>query len=122
MPPRLKRLAPTLSTLPPRVGFGVGEHDKTREADTPWRAWYRSKRWQELRLAVLVRDNWTCQRTGRVLTGRYPSPDSPVVDHRIPHKGNAALFWDMGNLQTLSKEYHDKVKQAEERNSIDDSA
>lgn len=38
-----------------------------------------------------------------------------VVDHKIPHKGNMHLFWDMDNWQGLCKECHDSHKQAQER-------
>jgi len=33
------------------------------------------------------------------------------VDHVIPHRGNAALMWDMGNLQPLCRWHHDMIKQ-----------
>jgi hypothetical protein len=65
------------------------------------RAWYKTKRWQELRIAVLTRDLFTCQKTGVPLMGSHPSPDSPVIHHRIPHKGDEHLFWDMNNLPRL---------------------
>lgn len=31
-----------------------------------------------------------------------------VVDHRTPHRGDMALFWDRTNWQSMSKECHDK--------------
>ena len=34
-----------------------------------------------------------------------------VVDHIKPHKGDEALFWDAGNLQSLCKPCHDSTKQ-----------
>lgn len=34
-----------------------------------------------------------------------------VVDHITPHKGDEALFFDQGNLQTLCKPCHDGQKQ-----------
>lgn len=30
-----------------------------------------------------------------------------VVDHKMPHKGNMALFWDHDNWQSLCKPCHD---------------
>jgi 5-methylcytosine-specific restriction enzyme A len=36
-----------------------------------------------------------------------------VVDHRIPHRGDMALFWDESNWQGLTKADHDR-KTAEE--------
>lgn len=38
-----------------------------------------------------------------------------VVDHRIPHKGNDALFWDRSNWQPLCTHCHSSHKQAAER-------
>lgn len=37
-----------------------------------------------------------------------------VVDHIRPHKGDAELFWDPRNLQSLCKACHDGRKQREE--------
>lgn len=67
---------------------------------------------------MLARDLFTCQRTGVLLVGKYPAPDSPVVDHIRPHRGDETLFWDEGNLMAVSKEFHDREKQAEERGTI----
>lgn len=38
-----------------------------------------------------------------------------VVDHRIPHRGDLALFWDRANWQPLCQEHHDSDKQRMER-------
>ena len=38
-----------------------------------------------------------------------------TVDHIVPHRGDETLFWDDRNLQTLTKECHDKYKASEER-------
>jgi hypothetical protein len=50
-----------------------------------------------------------------MLSGKHPAPDSPVVDHKVPHRGNPELFWSLANLQSVSKAYHDSVKQSMER-------
>ena len=84
----------------------------------PWKAWYKTKRWQELKLLVHIRDNYTCQRTGRVCGGKYPSPDSPVANHKRPHRGNPALFWDPDNVETVTKAVHDSAIQSEEQASL----
>lgn len=39
-----------------------------------------------------------------------------VVDHVIPHRGDEALFYDAGNLQTLCPDDHDQNKQRLEKN------
>jgi len=119
---------PKLSSIKPRLG-GIGtrltsapkdeaERTAQRLAISPWRAWYSSKRWRDLRQHVLQRDRYTCQRTGVLLIGKHPAPNSPVVDHKKPHRGNADLFWDEANLQAISKAEHDKAKQAEEAKDI----
>ncbi|WP_276606305.1 hypothetical protein [Pacificoceanicola onchidii] len=38
-----------------------------------------------------------------------------MIDHKIPHRGDLHLFWDEDNLQAVSKEYHDGVKQSIEK-------
>lgn len=53
-----------------------------------------------------------------LLIGKYPAPDSAVVDHKTPHRGDEALFWEPANLQAVSKAYHDRDKQSIERNVI----
>jgi 5-methylcytosine-specific restriction endonuclease McrA len=50
-----------------------------------------------------------------LLVGRHPAPNSPVIDHIIPHRGDERLFWDESNLHAVSKAYHDSTKQSEER-------
>jgi 5-methylcytosine-specific restriction protein A len=42
-----------------------------------------------------------CRRQGHVKA-------ATVVDHTIPHKGNANLFWDESNWQGLCKQCHDR--------------
>lgn len=114
---RLKSMPSRLSVAPPLLPCTPAEQDRTRARDQsqPWRAWYKTARWQKLRLAVLTRDNYICRATGAVLVGVHPAPNSPVVDHMRPHRGDPERFWDQGNLQTVSKEYHDKVKQSLEK-------
>jgi 5-methylcytosine-specific restriction enzyme A len=111
---KLKSLPPRLSRAAPRVGFLPVDHDATRAEAQPWRAWYKTARWQKLRLEVLARDLYVCQATGVALDGRYPAPTSPVVDHKQPHRGDAAFFWDPTNLWSVSKAYHDREKQRQE--------
>lgn len=73
---------------------------------------YRTARWQELVRKIRTRDKWTCQVSGVLLLGKYPAADSPVVDHKIPHEGDEALFWDEQNLWLVSKGWHDAQKQS----------
>ena len=111
LPPRLKTLAPRIAP-PPQT---EQERHRRRDAEQAWRAWYKTARWQRLRWKILKRDHFTCQQTGELLTGKHPEPNSAVVDHKIPHRGDPVLFWDEDNLQTVSKSYHDSIKQAEEK-------
>lgn len=114
--PKLKTIKPLISTMKPMVATSRGEGKDRRSFEAEeWRAWYKTYRWQQLRLRVFARDNYTCQRTGIVLSGKHPAPNSPVANHRIPHKGNPALFWDIDNLETVAKSVHDSQVQKEER-------
>lgn len=88
------------------------------QTSRPWKAWYSTRRWKNLRQEVLIRDAYTCQACRRVLGGKSPAPDSPVVDHVRPHRGDERLFWSKTNLQTLCKSpCHDQHKQALEQES-----
>lgn len=118
---KLATVKPRLGSLDHRMGASpTDERERTQQRDTSntWRQWYKTARWQKLRAKVLARDLFTCQRTGALLTGKYPSPHSAVVDHIKPHRGDPELFWDEENLQAVSKAYHDSVKQAEEQSAI----
>lgn len=115
---RLKALKPRVGTLAPRIGYASGDEkarDRQRDQLQAYRKWYRTAKWAETRMRVLVRDKFTCQQTGVLLVGKHPAANSPVVDHIIPHRGDERLFWDEDNLQSVSKAYHDSTKQAQER-------
>jgi 5-methylcytosine-specific restriction endonuclease McrA len=84
-------------------------------ASGPWKAWYKTKRWRDLKQEVHVRDAYTCQRSGVICSGHYPAHDSPVANHKQPHRGNAKLFWDPDNIETVSKAIHDSLIQTEEQ-------
>lgn len=47
--------------------------------------------------------------------GRKRVRASTVVDHKIPHRGDLELFWDVGNWQAMAKECHDSYKQRIEK-------
>lgn len=107
--------APSLfGSVPPagqRLAAAIPDRDAQRAILTPWRRWYKTSRWQALRLRVLARDGCTCQRCGRIES----DTSQLVADHVMPHRGDVALFWDVGNLQTLCAPCHNSAKQAEER-------
>lgn len=116
MPRKLRTLKPLISTIKPRIATAHEIRDTAYTA-TPWRQWYKSTRWQRLRIEVLTRDLYTCQQTGVLLVGKAGAPDSPVVDHIKPHHGRPELFWDPDNLQAVTKGWHDSEKQRQERNA-----
>ncbi|ANB35179.1 5-methylcytosine-specific restriction endonuclease McrA [Rhodovulum sulfidophilum] len=118
MPPRLTAMPPRLASPAPRIGPAQGDaraQDRARERVKPWRAWYRTARWRKLRRKILARAGHVCEQTGVPLLGRAPAPDSAVIDHIRPHRGDPALFWDEDNLQAVSKAWHDGAKQRAER-------
>ena len=81
--------------------------------DPPWRKWYKTKRWQQLREATFVRDFFVCQMPG---CGRIEGDTSKLVcDHIEPHRGSERLFFEQSNLQTLCMPCHDNVKRKEEQ-------
>lgn len=113
LPPRLTPLGSRLTQLPRQEA--EAQRFRIRDQQVAWRKWYYTARWKKLRSMVLVRDAYTCQKTGIICSGQYPAGNSPVADHIRQHHGDEALFWDISNIQTVSKAYHDSVKQSEER-------
>ena len=65
--------------------------------------------WDKARKAFLVSHPLCvmCEQQGHVTP-------ATVVDHRIPHRGDMALFWDRDNWQPLCKPHHDATKQRDE--------
>ncbi|WP_103728917.1 HNH endonuclease [Novosphingobium sp. HII-3] len=116
---KLKALGGRLSTLKPGLGaLPPVERSESaqRNVYSPWRKWYNTARWKALRLAIFARDMFTCQWPG---CGRLEGNTSQLVaDHRTPHRGDEALFWDESNLWTLCKPCHDRLKQREERGAF----
>ena len=49
-----------------------------------------------------------CQRAGIITPAE-------IVDHKVPHRGDEQLFWDVNNLQALCKRCHDSTKQKMEK-------
>jgi hypothetical protein len=108
---RLKALTPRLSAAPSRLSRPTDERslDRRRLADTETRKLHKTKRWQDLRWSVLLRDQFTCQ-----ICRRLEGDTSQLVcDHVEPHRGDIQKFW-AGPFQTLCKPCHDGQKQKEE--------
>ena len=68
--------------------------------------------WQRAR-AQFLRENPLCSMCAQADPPRLAA--ASVVDHRIPHKGDAALFWNQENWQALCKRCHDAGKQSQDR-------
>ena len=111
---RLSTVPGRLALATPRLARRSGEAERLRERNAARPNWYSTARWQSLRLEALHRDGWQCRRTGAMLVGRYPAPTSPAVDHIEPHRWDPDLFWDLDNLQSVTKAWHDGEKQRRE--------
>lgn len=92
----------------------------------PWRGLYKTAAWLRLAKAQKEREPLcaTCLMLGRANDGSLTGAGTPqedrrrryvVADHKIPHRGDKALFFDPDNLQTLCPDHHDRDKQIEER-------
>jgi 5-methylcytosine-specific restriction enzyme A len=112
---KLRQLRGPLPVLKPKLawlGDDKAAASRARDRVHEYRAWYKTQRWRRLRWRVLVRDLFTCQMPG---CGKVePNTSQLVADHKVPHRGDEALFWDDGNLWCLCKPCHDSVKQKEE--------
>jgi 5-methylcytosine-specific restriction enzyme A len=105
--------SPTPCTMP---GCGAlvhgGRCDKHKPKDTRPTAARRGygSRWQKARAAFLgINPLCThCAEQGRTV-------EASVVDHIEPHRGDAKLFWDSHNWQSLCKRCHDGWKARIER-------
>lgn len=90
--------------------------ERERDASAPWRRWYKTARWQKLRMKILIRDLFTCQMAG---CGRIEGDTSKLVcDHIDAHRGDERKFWDEANLQCICKHCHDSLKQSEEQATL----
>ncbi len=70
-----------------------------------------SSKWQRVSKAYLRKHPLCvkCYADGKFVT-------ATVVDHIIPHRGDAALMWDEANWQALCKPCHDKKTGLEDSN------
>lgn len=82
-----------------------------------YRRLYRDPRWcgpNGIRHQALVRDLYTCQRCNcLMITGNRHHPRAAVVNHKAPHKGDEALFFDLENTEAVCKSCHDTLIQKE---------
>ena len=71
---------------------------------------YDTRRWKRARRLFLAAHPLCvmCTAAGRTSL-------ATVTDHVVPHKGDAELFWDPENLQSLCAPCHSGAKQALEK-------
>lgn len=107
-PAKIPLVKPRVASMHGRLVPSGGEKGgyRSRDANSPWRRFYKTARWQKLRWRVLVRDLFTCRFCGHV----EADTSLLVADHIKPHRGDETLFWDERNLQCLCKTCHDSVK------------
>lgn len=78
-------------------------------SDPKSRRWYKTRDWRILRKLVIEQQP-LCARCGA---------PGQVVDHIIPHKGRADLFFRFENLQTLCAPCHNSHKARMENGRLD---
>lgn len=105
---RLKSLEPRLSRAPERKLQEINPNSWRSGKTTAQRGY--GYRWQKERERYLMANPLCvyCQDQGSVTA-------ASVVDHKTPHRGDQALFWDRANWQSLCAACHSSVKQAEEK-------
>lgn len=114
---KLAGLTGRIAALPPRLSFAADiqpDGTRTRDQVQHWRRWYKTARWQKLRWSILVRDLFTCAMCKRI----EADTSQLVADHKVPHRGDEARFWDEANLACLCKACHDSAKQSAERRGL----
>ncbi|WP_395589405.1 HNH endonuclease [Pseudomonas sp. TR47] len=82
-------------------------------SSSPWHHLYNTKRWYRLRWHQLQAEPLCrrCSSQGRTV-------EAKIADHVIAHRGDEALFFDGGNLQSLCKQCHDSAKQRQEKTGV----
>jgi 5-methylcytosine-specific restriction enzyme A len=74
-----------------------------RKANTnAYHKWYSSSAWVRARKSFLACNPLcvSCEKLGATTI-------ATVVDHVVPHKGCAIMFWDSSNWQSMCKRCHD---------------
>jgi 5-methylcytosine-specific restriction protein A len=65
-----------------------------------------TKAWEKARAAYLrAHPLCMCEECDE---GRKRLTAATVVDHKMPHRGDRALFWDSSNWQSMAKACHDR--------------
>src|SRR5215471_1392069 len=95
---------PRCSTLVAAGQHRCAQHRRVGDvrANAAARRLYFTARWRELRARVLRQRPW-CDEC---LAAGYGYVSTTDVDHRVPHRGDAVLFYDEKNLHALCKAHH----------------
>ena len=103
----LKHLRPRVSTLGNRLPTIQPGSWRTSSQTSGQRGY--DYKWQKARESYLRLNPFCvkCDTEGIVTMGN-------TVDHKVPHRGDRALFWDKSNWQTLCGPHHSSDKQREE--------
>lgn len=111
---KLSNLKPRVSSIAPRLGYAPGDEkarDKHRRDAQHSKRWLKTGWWLKARQRILLRDRYTCQKCGCLVSGKGEAQ----IDHVVPHREDRAKFYcEDAGLQTLCSPCHVKVKQAEE--------
>jgi 5-methylcytosine-specific restriction protein A len=113
----LRTVQPGLRRAEPRTVLRSVGGSAGRDAQA-WRAWYKEAAWVKLRSAVLLRDLYTCARCGIMGFPHVPRGGDGarrlVANHKVPHRGERAMFFDASNLETVCMGCHAGPVQREE--------
>jgi 5-methylcytosine-specific restriction enzyme A len=88
------------------------DYDTQRDAQG-WRRWYKLKPWLALRRFQLQREP-LCAECQRQDPPRITAADT--VHHKVPHRGDYALFHDPANLESVCSPCHNGPIQSREMN------
>lgn len=107
---KLTTIRPTLSRLAPGLGLPMvkaADPESWRDGKTTAQRGYGGK-WQRERARFLA-ENPLCERCD----AKQVVEVATVVDHRIPHRGDKALFWSRSNWSSLCARCHNAKTQEE---------
>ncbi len=106
---KLKMHKPNTLRMAQGPSLKVADANSWRSGKTSTQRGYGYK-WQKAREGFLAKHPLCvyCQRDESRVTA------ATVVDHRIPHRGDMALFWDSNNWMSLCAHCHNTTKKREE--------
>ena len=94
-----------------------GRRHSRSEEGRAYQGLYKTAAWKELRLRVFIRDCYVCSFCSRG-TNHEAGPQQAIAHHKVEHKGDKRLFFDMKNLATSCKACHDSIAQKESRSGF----